>query len=148
MLSPAFAAGGLIPLEYTGRGEDISPPLLVHGLLEETVTLAITMDDLDHPLPAYNHWLIWNLPPNAEIVGGIPAGPELLMLGGARQGRAYGKHRYRGPKPPFNWSHRYRFTVYALDCRLDLPPTSRKKALLQAMQGHILQQGELIGHFR
>ncbi|HBG11507.1 MAG TPA: YbhB/YbcL family Raf kinase inhibitor-like protein, partial [Clostridium sp.] len=50
--------------------------------------------------------------------------------------------------PPFNWSHLYQFNVYALDCLLDLPSKSRKRDLLAAMQGHILQEGSLVGRFR
>ena len=64
------------------------------------------------------------------------------------QGRGYGKNRYRGPKPPFHWSHRYRYHVYVLDCLLDLPSTAGKRDLLSAMEGHILQQGVLTGHYR
>lgn len=63
-----------------------------------------------------------------------------LIPWAAIQGCGYGKHRYRGPKPPFNWSHIYHFNVFSLDCRLDLPSTARKKDLLAAMQGHILQK--------
>ncbi|MDR1769826.1 MAG: hypothetical protein LBS02_04210 [Hungatella sp.] len=60
----------------------------------------------------------------------------------------YGRNNYRGPKPPFNWPHLYQFNVYALDCLLDLPGKSRKRDVLAAMQGHILQEGCLVGRFR
>lgn len=146
--SPAFEAGGLIPEQYTGYGEDISPALCLEGLQPEAKSLAIVLDDLDHPMPAYNHWVIWNLPVLQEIPEHIPQGETVNTLSGAVQGRGYGKHRYRGPKPPFRWSHRYRFAVYALDTQLSLPATARKREVLRAMQGHILQQGELIGHYR
>ena len=51
------------------------------------------------------------------------------------------KHRYQEPKqPPFiRKAHRYRFRVYGLDSVLELPATSRKKDLMQATTGHILQ---------
>lgn len=71
-------------------------------------------------------------------------------LGCANQGLAYGKHRYQGPKqPPFiRKAHRYRFRVYGLDRALELPTTSRKTELMQAMSGHILQAGEAIGWYQ
>lgn len=146
--SPAFEEGGTIPVRYTGHGEDISPELHLSPLAEGAVSLAVLMDDLDHPVPAYSHWVVWNLPAGETIPGDIPPGEELPALGEARQGRGYGRHRYRGPKPPFNWSHRYRYAVYVLDTRLDLPAAARKKDVLRAMQGHILQQGELMGRYR
>ena len=146
--SPAFADGGLIPVEHTGFGADRSPELRLEGLCAGALSLAVILDDMGHPIPAYNHWMIWNLPPRPVIPGGIPQGERVEALGGAVQGRGYGRNRYRGPKPPFHWSHLYHFNVYALDCVLDLPPTARKKDLLAAMEGHILQHALLTGHYR
>lgn len=110
-------------------------------------TLAIIMDDLDVPFSGeLNHWLIWNLPPLSMIPENIPYGAECPNE--AKQGLAYGKNRYQGPKqPPFiRKAHRYRFRVYGLDC--ELPATSQKKDLMQAMSGHILQTGEVISWYQ
>lgn len=146
--SPAFAQGGLIPVVHTGHGEDISPALVLEGLDTNAKSIAVLLDDMSLPVPAYNHWVIWNLPVRPHIPANIPHGEYLEGLGGAVQGIGYGKHRYRGPKPPFRWSHIYRFTVYVLSERLDLPERSKKRDLLQAMQGKILQEGMLSGHYR
>lgn len=146
--SPCFEHGGLIPVEYTGHGADRSPELVLNNLSKETVSIAIIMDDMGHPIPAFNHWVIWNIPAASGIPGGIPCGEQVDALGGAVQGIGYGKHRYRGPKPPFRCSHVYHFKVFALDCFLDLPGSSRKKDLSSAMQGNILQQAVLAGHYR
>ena len=137
------------PQKHTGFGEDISPQFLIDGLRDEVKTLAIIMDDLDVPLAGeLNHWLIWNLPAANMIPENIPYGAE--CPGGAKQGLAYGKNRYRGPKqPPFiKKAHRYRFCVYGLDVSLELPAASRKKDLLQAMSGHVLQTGEITGWYQ
>ena len=146
---PDFREDGEIPKRHTGFGEDVSPRFSVGGLSEGVRTLAIVMDDLDVPFQGeLNHWLIWNLPPEGEIPEHIPHGAE--CPNGARQGTAYGKNQYRGPKqPPFiRKAHRYRFRVYALDCSLDIPATSRKAELMRAMSGHVLQTGEVIGWYR
>lgn len=145
--SPAFAEGGLIPLKHTGYGEDVSPELRLDGLQEDAVSMAVIMNDMDHPVPAYNHWVIWNLPAMSVIPEHIPPGTQIEALGKAVQGRGYGKNQYRGPKPPFHWSHRYQYHVYVLECRLELPPAARKRDLLAAMKGHILQQAVLTGHY-
>lgn len=68
--------------------------------------MVITLDDLGHPLePGYNHWVAWNIKPADCIPGGIPKGSVIETPIHIEQGIAYGKHCYRGPKPPFNWSH-------------------------------------------
>jgi len=146
--SPAFEHEGLIPVEYTGYDADISPELCLHNIDERVKSVAVIMDDMGHPIPAYNHWVIWNIPVMQVIPSNIPHGKTVASLPGAIQGRGYGKHRYRGPKPPFNWSHRYQFNIYTLECVLELPSTSRKRGLLRAMDGHILQQAILVGHYR
>ena len=146
---PSFGVDGQIPKKHTGFGEDISPAFSIEGLCGEVKTLAIMMDDLDVPFVGeLNHWLVWNLPPQSIIPENIPYGAE--CPNGAKQGLAYGKHRYRGPKqPPFiRKAHRYRFCVYGLDCALGLLTISRKKDLLQAMSGHVLQTGEIIGWYQ
>lgn len=149
--SLGFKHNGSMPVEYTGYGMDNSPPLSVSGLSQETMSLAIIMVDLDVPfVREYPHWLIWNLPVKTEIPGSIPHGETLEELGGARQGIAYGKHEYRGPKPPkfIRTPHRYVFTVYALDTVLETDQGANKKSLLKAMQGHILQQGTITGIYK
>ena len=142
--STAFSANGYIPVKYTGYGLDISPPLTMSGISPAAKSLVIIMDDIDHPIPSYNHWVIWNIPNMSTIPENIPHGDRIAELGGAVQGRGYGKNRYREPKPPFNWSHRYQYKVYALDALLGLPSDSRKKDLPKAMQGHVLQEGFII----
>ncbi len=116
------------------------------GLDANAKSIAVMMNDLDHPVTGYNHWLIWNIPPADIIPENIPRGETTLL--GARQGMAYGKHRYAGPKPPFNWRHRYEFVVFVLDDMLDLPAKTRKAGLLSAMEGHILQKGILNGYYQ
>jgi len=146
--SPAFGNESIIPIQYTGRGEDISPELHLSDIEDTAKSIAIIMNDMGHPIPEFNHWVIWNISVMQTIPENIPHGERVETLDGAVQGRGYGKNRYRGPKPPFNWSHRYQYNVYVLDCMIDLSNSAKKKDLLKAMQGHILQQGYLIGKFR
>ena len=63
-------------------------------------------------------------------------------------GIAYGKHCYRGPKPPFNWNHEYLFTLYTLDCTLEANEKSKKEDILKLAEGHILQKAELRGRYQ
>ena len=136
---------GKFHIDHTGRGRDLSPELILENLAPEAVTLAVTLEDLSHPLKNFTHWVIWNLPALDKIPGGIPTGRT--VPNGAVQGVAYGLHRYAGPKPPRGKQHTYRFTVYALDGTLDLDSGARKKAFLRKAEGHILQSGSILGEF-
>ena len=55
---------------------------------------------------------------------------------------------YGGPCPPPGSPHRYFFRIYALDSEPSLLPRATRQALDQAMRGHILAQGELMGRYQ
>lgn len=138
---------GKFPADYTGRGEDISPEFIIKNLSPKAVTFIVTLEDMNHPIKRFTHWVIWNIPAADRIPKAIPRGKSAANLGNAVQGIGYGFHRYAGPKPPKGKSHKYLFTVYALDCTLDVKPFSSKRKVLKAADGHIIQKGELYGYF-
>ena len=150
VISSSFEQNGQIPKRYTGFGEDVSPAFHLKNVSENAVTIAIIMDDLDIPITgAYNHWVIWNIPAMTDISENIPYGATVASLGDAKQGIGWGRNRYRGPKQPFfiKSMHRYVFHVYALDCELELETSARKGDLLKAMEGHIIQEGSILGTY-
>ena len=138
---------GKFPLENTGRGQDISPEFLIKNLSPKAKALAITLEDLSHPIKEFTHWLIWNIPAADQVKSGISAGSHVSELDGACQGIGYGFHRYAGPKPPKGKTHTYRLTVYALDCEIQLSVHSMKRAFLKKAEGHILQKGSMTAKF-
>ena len=138
---------GKFPLRNTGRGQDISPEFLIKNLSSKAKTLAITLEDLSHPVKDFTHWLIWNIPAANQVQSGIPSGSHVPALDGACQGIGYGFHRYAGPKPPKGKTHTYRFTVYALDCEIQLSVHSTKRAFLKKAEGHTLQKGSMTAKF-
>lgn len=147
--SPAFELEGWIPNRHSGFGEDISPELHIDGIAAKAVSMVITLDDLGHPIwPGYNHWVAWNIPPMSILPEQLPKGATNEKPFHMEQGLAYGKHCYRGPKPPLNWNHRYCFTVYVIDTILDIGTDSEKETVLKAMEGHILQKGCLYGKYQ
>ncbi len=145
--SSAFEEGGMIPRKYTCDGADVSPPLGWTGVPEEAKTLALISDDPDAPMGTWVHWVLFNLPARIqEIHEAIPAEKELTN--GARQGRNdFRKIGYGGPCPP-GGTHRYYFKLYALDTVLNLPAGATKAELLKAMEGHILEEGQLMGRYK
>lgn len=83
--SDAFVDGAHIPVRYTCEGENISPPLTWECLPEGTASLVLVVDDPDAPDPAaprmvWDHWILYNLPPEAMLAEGmtsdlLPSGP-------------------------------------------------------------------------
>lgn len=139
---PDFTNGDTFPIDYTGRGKDISPEIKIENLSERAKTLAVTLEDISHPIKNFTHWVIWNIPAASIIKKAIPKGKSVSGMG-AVQGVAYGMHRYAGPKPPHDKTHIYRFTVYSLDCSLEMSASKRKIHLLKKAENHILQKGSL-----
>jgi Raf kinase inhibitor-like YbhB/YbcL family protein len=138
--SPAFENNQLIPVKYTCDGDDVNPPLTIDGVPEGTKSLLLIVDDPDAPSGIWNHWLVWNIPPETRKIEENTA-PGTEGMSTSR------KHDYGGPCPPYG-THRYFFKVYALDTKLGLTANSTKKDVKNAMEGHMLAEGELMGLYR
>uniref|UniRef100_UPI00301E5C7E YbhB/YbcL family Raf kinase inhibitor-like protein n=1 Tax=Staphylococcus aureus TaxID=1280 RepID=UPI00301E5C7E len=80
---------------------------------------------------------------------GLQEQPRLTDPEGVLQGRnTRGSMGYFGPKPPVgDKPHHYHFQVYALDRMLDVPFGADRDQLLQAMQGHVIGKGEVMGTY-
>ena len=142
--SPSFEDGGMLPVQFTGYGEDVSPELILENLSEDAKTIAVSFCDEDMPFTdEYCHWVCWNIPATSLIPQDLPAGAAIEEPFHAVQGIGYGRHKYRGPKPPFHSKHNYHFTVYALDAELDLPSSATLKDVKRAMAGHIIQEATI-----
>jgi Raf kinase inhibitor-like YbhB/YbcL family protein len=147
LTSTAFQPGAAIPKQYTGDGEDKSPPLRWSEPPSGTKSLALICDDPDAPRGTWVHWVLYNLPAQArELEEGVPTTETLGN--GAKQGKNdFGNIGYGGPAPPKGKPHRYFFKLYALDTALDLPPGATKAQLVNAMKGYTLAEGQLMGTY-
>ena len=154
-----FARGNL-----TGSdAQNLSPPLDWTNVPEGTQSFALIVHSTEAQASdeSWVHWVIWNLPADSTgLEEGIVEDPTLEN--GARQGlNSVGVVGYLGPCPPPLISRhasvpgggsnpkqeieKYNFEVYALDVVLDLAPGATRQQLLDAMEGHILGAGELVG---
>jgi phosphatidylethanolamine-binding protein (PEBP) family uncharacterized protein len=154
-----FARSNLTPTD----AQNLSPPLAWSGAPEGTQSFALIMHSTelvgsDEP---WIHWVIWNIP--AEVTELAEGVEELETLAnGASQGlNGGGVVGYLGPCPPPILSvkdrdkgltlnpkqevEKYYFEIYALDTQLGLAAGATRDELLQAMDGHILARGELVG---
>lgn len=143
----AFQEGAMIPAKYTCDGQDISPPLAWQDVPPGTKSLALISDDPDASRGAWVHWVAFNIPPQGgSLEENIKRDKE--FPNGMRQGsNDWPRIGYGGPCPP-SGTHRYCFKLYALDTTLTLKPGASKAQLLQAMQGHILAEAQLMGKYQ
>jgi Raf kinase inhibitor-like YbhB/YbcL family protein len=105
-LSLPWVDGGAIPIDYTCRGANVSPPIVWSALPEGTAEVAIVMTD-----PGGGnlvHWLVSGLDPS---LGQVAQGalPEEAVQSANSQGGV----GYYGPCPE-SGSHLYYVTLYAL----------------------------------
>jgi Raf kinase inhibitor-like YbhB/YbcL family protein len=146
--STVFQEGDRIPSKYTCQGQDVSPPLMWGESVEGTQSFVLIMDDPDAPGGIFTHWVLFNIPSDCrDLPEGIPTQEELTS-GGLQGKNDFRRIGYGGPCPPPGRAHRYRFTLYALDQPVDLKAGVSKKQVLDAMQGHILAQGQLTGIYQ
>ena len=158
--SSAFKDGQPIPDDYSMYGKNISPAIQWSGAPASTRQLALICHDPDAPMPGgFTHWVIYKIPATSKgLPEGIPAGVNVTAAGAAgaiqgmngfaafaRRGGTSAEPGYNGPRPPAGPAHHYHYTVYALDTALDLQPGLDRNALLKAMEGHIVGQGEIVG---
>jgi Raf kinase inhibitor-like YbhB/YbcL family protein len=144
--SSAFENNGTIPSQYTCDGEGINPPLAFEDVPSNAKSLVMLMDDPDVPknlLPAgvFDHWVIYNIPPTTHEIAesSVPAGVSQGLNGA-------GQEKYTPPCPP-DREHRYFFKLFALDSTLEFQDPSKvtKQMVIDKMQGHIIEEAQLIG---
>ena len=151
LTSPAFTNGDAIPLQYSKRCGDISPPLAWSRPQFGTRSLALIVEDVDAPMPdhPFVHALACNIP--ADILE-IPQGQLANFPGDPppfRMGRnTFGRDAWVGPDPiQGHGAHHYAFQLFALSRVPDIKGTLTREKLLAAMRGKVLAMGLLTGTF-
>lgn len=138
IISSAFSHNQPIPAKYTCDGNGTNPPLTFSEVSAAAQSLAVVMDDPDAPMGTWDHWVVFNIPPDTTDIS------ENTVPKGIVGKNTRGKNEYQGPCPP-DRQHRYFFKLYALDTTLLLDTSATKQDLEKAMEGHILAKSELIG---
>src|SRR5512134_3951602 len=151
LTSTAFTAGRPVPRQYTADGRNVSPPLAWSDAPAGTREWALLVDDPDAPrAEPWVHWILFKIPAHTRsLPEDLPPAEHVSSPPGAQQGKnSWGRTGYGGPEPPRGHGvHHYHFRLYALDTPIELAPGAEKEAVLKAMQGHILAQGDLVGTY-
>jgi Raf kinase inhibitor-like YbhB/YbcL family protein len=150
--SPAFAAGEAIPRKFTPDGENVSPPLSWSDLPTGAKELVLVVDDPDAPKPEpWIHWVVYHLPATIHSLPENVAGAGLHhdAPAGFTQGvNSWEKVGWGGPQPPKGPPHHYRFTLYAIDRQITLPPRADAKTVLAEMVQHVIGKGQLVATYQ
>jgi Raf kinase inhibitor-like YbhB/YbcL family protein len=142
--STAFAEGATIPDQYVYRmtgqcdGANLSPELTWSGAPAGTQSFVVMVVDPDGG--DWAHWVQFNIPGDVTALPEAAAGPDI----GVKGCNDFGELGYGGPCPP-GGTHRYIFTLYALDTTLALSDGATRPEVLTAMKDHIIGTAQLTG---
>lgn len=148
--SSAFAANQSIPKRNSCEGENLSPPLTWPAPPAATKSFVLILDDPD-AVPVvgyvYDHWIVFNIPATTtSLPEGVPT-DKRLSDGSQQSPNSAHTVGYSGPCPPNGQTHKYVFTLYAVDSLLDLQSGATKEQIMKAIEGHTLAKAELAGSF-
>jgi Raf kinase inhibitor-like YbhB/YbcL family protein len=142
--SPAFSANGEIPKTYSAFGDRASPPLSWTAGPAGAKTYALIVQDPDAPTPRpFVHWIVFNIPAGVTAIDAntVPAGSALGDNSAASAS-------WFAVSPPPGPAHAYHFQVFALDTTLALPEGAGRDEVVDAMKGHVLASGDLVGRYK
>lgn len=146
LTSRAIPAGSVIQPDYAAKGaggRNHVPDLHWEGAPEGTRSFAVTCVDPDAPRGDFWHWIEFDIPAGTTDFGGDAKVGSTVTVA-----NDYGHPGYGGPNPPAGETHRYIFTVHALDVeKLGVPAHADHATARSAITQHALAQGSFTATF-
>lgn len=140
--SPAFTEGSAIPIEYTGDGLGINPPLEWAGAPSGTKSFAVVMHHYPHEGEnARWYWILYNIP---ATITKVPQASKHIGVNGNNcvgSDLVYAPPHSKGPGVK-----KYTITVYALSSLPKItvaPQQVSRDVLLSAIKDITLAKAEL-----
>lgn len=130
--------GARIPVRHTCDGENVSPALTWTDVPDGTAELALTLTDLD--APSYVHWVVYGIAP--EVTG---AAEGTVPDGAIVRTNSAGSVGYAGPCPPDGETHRYLFTVHALNQQVEPADETDAVEIVELLQLISIDQSSVSG---
>lgn len=139
--SREFVPGGLLEEQHAHDRDNEPPTLLIDGVPDDAVELAIVVHDPDAPTPhGFTHWTLYGVPPQVTEIG--PDADSTYRPGP----NDFGAIGYGGPQPPDGHGlHRYYFWVYALARPVEGAPS--RNEFLATYGDDILEQNRVVGTY-
>ena len=170
LTSPAFTDGEAIPGKHACYGQDVSPPLSWSGVPSDAKSVALVVFETDERGSGRQgggagfgvagqvgeaeddrfHWLLYDLPPDATELPETIRHNDAQRVGGTHGTNDFDRLGWGGPCPPFGPGsvHLYYFMIYALDRELALAEGATKLEVVEALEGHVLDYGQLTGTYQ
>lgn len=141
ILTSNVVTNGLLPVEFTGDGAGVSPPLAWSGAPAGTKCFAIIMHHVDPQGVTKWYLTLYNIPADAHGLQKNSHGIGIFGNNSVNRDLAYAPPHSKGPG-----LKNYYITVYALSgpVQISLPPAEvGRSVLLNAMKDLILDSAEL-----
>jgi len=138
--SEDFVDNSSIPSEFTCDGRNVSPQLSWEDVPEETKSFALSVTDTDAPGGTWIHWLVYDISKALRKIerASLPEGAREVV-------NDFGKRPYGGPCPP-SGTHRYFFTIYAIDT--EHLEGLNKRNFLDIVEKHIIEKAVIKGLYK
>lgn len=141
LTSSAVKDGGDLPVEFTGDGEGVSPPLTWSNVPKGTQSLVLIMHHLDPEGRTKIYWLVHDIAPTT-----LSAGRNDSSFGKMGMSTVHDRVEYAPPHSKGPGTKKYVLTLFALSAKPDLskaPMPITAETVLAACQGKILAATDL-----
>jgi Raf kinase inhibitor-like YbhB/YbcL family protein len=140
--SETFENGDTLPTRATIDGDGTPPFMYWDAPRVEAHSFALICEDPDAPRPEpFVHWLVYAIPSHTRSLDS-----NLVAFREGKNSR--GQEGYAPAAPPHgDEPHHYHFQLFALDREVILPPDVDRGELIDAMRGHVVAWGELVGTY-
>ncbi|KGL50926.1 hypothetical protein NB703_000197 [Pantoea ananatis] len=132
------------------QGDNLSPHLAWEDAPEGTKSFVITCFDPDAPTGSgWWHWGVANIPAETtSLPQGAGSGKAALPAGALQTRTDFGQAGYGGAAPPAGETHRYIFSVHALDVdNIDVDEGSSGAMVGFNVHFHVLASASLTVHY-
>ncbi|MEV6983409.1 YbhB/YbcL family Raf kinase inhibitor-like protein [Sphaerisporangium sp. NPDC051017] len=134
--SPRIRDGAPLPADYSCAGKVGKPPLRWSGVIQkQTKSIALVVDANNAQGTAEVHWVVYNIDPLTTELA-----PNSVPRGAVEGMTSSGKPGY---SPPCRRDDIYRFSVYALDEKLDPKKATGLRETLELIAQHTISRGRL-----
>ena len=141
LTSPVVADQGAYPVEFTGDGAGVTPPIAWRGAPPGTKSYALIMHHVDREGKTKIYWILYNISAAVTHLEKNSQGIGVLGLNTIKNRAGYAPPHSKGPGPKT-----YVITLYALSDAptIQVPPDSvNAKTLVNAMKDRILATADL-----
>lgn len=142
--SKNFQNDDVIPKKCGYKHGNISPQLQIDDIPQNTISMALIMDDPDAKKAVgkvWVHWILYNLPPDVKE---IHENPDVKNF---QEGiNDFNEIGYGGPAPP-DEQHTYIFKLFALDSKLESDEPLDKKMFEEKILSHVIDETILKGKY-